>query len=169
MRSRARATPVSPLFAGVCRYYHDCFSADSRGGVLNNVLDKNQAEYLVFADGDEALITGLGYRMEVPLSLGVTAQNAAEVNRREKFLVYGSVFLVGRGPNVRRKGRPLLRAAAWPARIEQEGSRAYLSIDLEEQHINFPLLASLIDSDSEEQAQAYAEAILSQVPATPFE
>ena len=79
--------PVSPLFAGVCRYYHDCFSADSRGGVLNNVLDKNQAEYLVFADGAEELITGLGYRMEVPLSLGVTAQNAADVNRREKFLI----------------------------------------------------------------------------------
>ena len=59
--AEARATgPVSPLFAGVCRYYHDCFSADSRGGVLNNVLDKNQAEYLVFADGDEALITGAG-------------------------------------------------------------------------------------------------------------
>ncbi len=80
---RVPTGPVSPLFAGVCRYYHDCFSADSRGGVLNNVLDKNQAEYLVFADGEEALITGLGYRMEVPLSLGVTAQNAADVNRRE--------------------------------------------------------------------------------------
>ena len=168
---RVPTGPVSPLFAGVCRYYHDCFSADSRGGVLNNVLDKNQAEYLVFADGDEALITGLGYRMEVPLSLGVTAQNAADVNRREKFLVYGSVFLVGRGPNVGRKKGDLYCAPLlfWPARIEQEGSRAFLSIDLEEQHINFPLLASLIDSDSEEQAQAYAEAILSQVPTAPFD
>ncbi len=169
--ARVPTGPVSPLFAGVCRYYHDCFSADSRGGVFNNVLDKNQAEYLVFADGDEALITGLGYRMEVPLSLGVTAQNAAEVNRREKFLVYGSVFLVGRGPNVGRKKGDLYCAPLlfWPARIEQEGSRAFLSIDLEEQHINFPLLASLIDSDSEEQAQAYAEAILSQVPTAPFD
>ena len=47
--------PTSALFAGVCRYYHDCFSADSRGGMLTNVLDKNQAEYLVFADGVELL------------------------------------------------------------------------------------------------------------------
>jgi hypothetical protein len=169
--TRVPTGPVSPLFAGVCRYYHDCFSADSRGGVLNNILDKNQAEYLVFADGDEALITGLGYRMEVPLSLGVTAQNAADVNRREKFLIYGSVFLVGRGPMVGRKKGDLYCAPLlyWPARIEQEGSQAFLSIDLEEQHINFPLLASLIDSDSEEQAQAYAEAILSQVPTAPFD
>ncbi|HEX3271525.1 MAG TPA: hypothetical protein VHR15_12825, partial [Ktedonobacterales bacterium] len=29
---RVPTGPVSPLFAGVCRYYHDCFSADSRGG-----------------------------------------------------------------------------------------------------------------------------------------
>src|SRR5262249_13180176 len=43
---RGSRAPASALFAGVCRYYHDCFSADSRGGILTNVLDKNQAEYL---------------------------------------------------------------------------------------------------------------------------
>ncbi|HEU5349874.1 MAG TPA: hypothetical protein VFU63_14795, partial [Ktedonobacterales bacterium] len=164
--------PTSTLFAGVCRYFHDCFAADSRGGTLTNILDKNQAEYLVFADGVEPLATGQLDRLDVPLSTGVTAQNAADVNRREKFLIWGSIFLVGRGrpENARRKGEtfcaPLLY---WPARIEQEGSQAYLSIDLEEQHINFPLLASLIDAENEEQAQAYAEAILAQVPSAPFE
>ena len=111
-------------------------------------------------------------RLEVPLSTGVTAQNAADVNRREKFLIWGSIFLVGRGrpENARRKGEvycaPLLY---WPARIEQEGSLAHLSIDLDEQHINFPLLASLIDAENDEQAQAYAEAILAQVPTAPFD
>src|SRR5579885_523298 len=56
--SSAPAGPVSTLFAGVCRYYHDCFAADSRGGMLTNVLDKAQAEYLIFADGAEVLATG---------------------------------------------------------------------------------------------------------------
>ncbi|MEO7000969.1 MAG: AAA domain-containing protein [Ktedonobacterales bacterium] len=162
----------SPLFAGVCRYYHDCFAADARGGTLTNVLDKNQSEYLTFANGTEVLITGQVDRCEVPLSIGVTAQNAADVNRREKFLIYGSLFLVGRGPSptARRKGElycaPLLY---WPAHIEQEGSQAFLSVDLEEQRINFPLLASLIDAENDEQAQAYAEAILGQVPNAPFD
>ena len=163
---------ISPLFAGVCRYYHDCFSADSRGGILTSVLEKTQAEYLTFAETAELLVTGQLDRLEVPLSMGVTAQNAADVNRREKFLIWGTIFLVGRGrpEGARRKGEvycaPLLY---WPARIEQEGSQAFLSIDLEEQHINFPLLASLIDAENDEQAQAYAEAILGQVPAAPFD
>ena len=162
----------SPLFAGVCRYYHDCFSADSRGGILTNVLDKNQAEYLTFAEHSDVLLTGHANQLEMPLSMAVTAQNAADVNRREKFLIYGSIFLVGRGPsaNARRKGElycaPLFY---WPARIDHEGSQAWLSVDLEEQRINFPLLASLIDADNDEQAQAYAEAILAQVPSAPFE
>ena len=164
--------PASTLFAGVCRYYHDCFAADSRGGVLTNVLDKNQAEYLTFAETTELLLTNQADRLELPLSTGVTAQNAADVNRREKFLIYGSLFLVGRGPAVgaKRKGEvycaPLLY---WPARIEHEGSQAWLGIDIEEQRINFPLLASLIDADNDEQAQAYAEAILAQVPTAPFD
>src|SRR5215469_4093363 len=164
--------PASSLFAGVCRYYHDCFAADSRGGVLTNVLDKNQAEYLTFAEVTELLLTSQADRLEMPLSTAVTAQNAADVNRREKFLIYGSLFLVGRGQaqSAKRKGdlycAPLLY---WPARIEHEGSQAWLSVDLEEQRINFPLLASLIDADNDEQGQAYAEAILDQVPSAPFD
>ena len=155
--------PTSALFAGVCRYFHDCFASDARGGAITNVLDKAQAEYLMFSDGMETLLTGQATRLEVSLSAGITAQNAADVNRREKFLIYGSIFLVGRGPSpgARKKGElycaPLLY---WPARIEQEGSQAWLTVDLEEQRINFPLLASLIDAENDEQAQAYAEAIL---------
>ncbi|WIG61939.1 MAG: hypothetical protein OJF49_004688 [Ktedonobacterales bacterium] len=167
----ARGLP-SPFFAGVCRYYHDCFSADSRGGILTNVLDKNQAEYLTFSDTTELILTGQATQLEMPLSTAVTAQNAADVNRREKFLMYGSIFLVGRGPaaSAKRKGEvycaPLLY---WPARIEHEGSQAWMTLDIEEQRINFPLLASLIDAENDEQAQAYAEAILAQVPAAPFD
>jgi hypothetical protein len=165
-------TPANTLFAGVCRYFHDCFAADSRGGILTNVLDKNQAEYLTFAEVTELLLTGQADRLEMPLSTAVTAQNAADVNRREKFLIYGSLFLVGRGhaQSAKRKGdlycAPLLY---WPAHIEHEGSQAWLSVDLEEQRINFPLLASLIDAENDEQGQAYAEAILDQVPSAPFD
>ena len=167
-----RAQANSPLFTGVCRYYHDCFAADSRGGILTNVLDKNQAEYLTFADPTEVLLTGETTHVDMPLATAVTAQNAADVNRREKFLIYGSIFLVGRAPAAgpKRKGdlfcAPLLY---WPARIEHEGSQAWLEVSLDEQRINFPLLASLIDAENEEQAQAYAEAILAQVPSAPFD
>ncbi|HEY7833300.1 MAG TPA: AAA domain-containing protein [Ktedonobacterales bacterium] len=163
--------PTSAAFAGVCRYFHDCFAADARGGVLTNVLDKHQAEYLTFADSVEVLLTGQIDRLEVNLSTGVTAQNAADVNRREKFLIYGSIFLVGRG-RASGKSRGELYCAPllyWPAHIEQEGSQAFMSVDLEEQRINFPLLASLIDAENDEQAQAYAEVILGQVPAAPFD
>jgi hypothetical protein len=169
---RFPAKPSSTLFAGVCRYFHDCFAADSRGGILTNIFDKNQAEYLTFAQENELLLTGQATQLEMPLSTAVTAQNAADVNRREKFLIYGSIFLVGRGqaPNARRKGElycaPLLY---WPAHIDHAGSQAWLTVDLEEQRINFPLLASLIDAETDEQGQAYAEAILEQVPAAPFD
>src|SRR5579863_8569456 len=136
------AGPTSQLFAGVCRYFHDCFAADSRGGTLTNVFDGHQAEYLTFAETTDLLLTGQADRLEVPLSTGVTAQNAADVNRREKFLVYGSLYLVGVGPAApgKKKGEmycaPLLY---WPAHIEQDGSRAWLSVELDEQRINFPL------------------------------
>jgi AAA domain/REase_MTES_1575 len=168
----APSAQASSHFAGVCRYYHDCFSADSRGGILTNILDPNQADYVTFAEVSELILTGQAGQLEMPLGKAVTAQNAADVNRREKFLVYGSLFLVGRGPSPSAKKRGELYCAPllyWPARIDHEGSQAWMTVDLEEQRINFPLLASLIDAENDEQAQAYAEAILAQVPTAPFD
>ena len=172
------ANPASPtssfstLFAGVCRYYHDCFSADSRGGILTNVLDKNQAEYLTFADGRDVLLTGAASQLEMPLA---TARHRAERRRCQPprevphlwvDLPGGSRALSERSQKGELYCAPLLY---WPARIEHEGSQAWLAIDLDEQRINFPLLASLIDAENDEQAQAYAEAILAQVPTAPFD
>ncbi|HKD75530.1 MAG TPA: AAA domain-containing protein [Ktedonobacterales bacterium] len=159
----------SPVFARVARYFHDCFAADARGGVLKDIFE--QTDYRVFAEGSETLLTGADARMAVPVKIGIEAQNAADINRRERFLIYGSVFLVGRG---QARGRnpgerfcaPLLY---YPARIEMEGGRAFMSVSLDEQHVNFPFLSTFIDAESDEQAQAYAEAILAQVPYPPLQ
>ncbi len=171
------ATPAQPApataarsatFARIARYFHDCFAADARGGVLKDIFE--QTDYRVFATGSEQLVTGADSRMPVPVKMGIEAQNAAEINRRERFLIYGTVFLVGRGQargnNAgERFCAPLLY---FPARIDVEGGKAFASVTLDEQHVNFPLLSTFIDAESDEQAQAYAEAILAQVPTAPL-
>ncbi len=159
---------TTTTFARVARYFHDCFAADARGGVLKDIFE--QTDYRVFADGQETLLTGADARMAVPVKVGIEAQNAAEINRRERFLIYGAVFLVGqgqaRGRNVgERFCAPLLY---YPARVEMEGGRTFVSVALDEQHVNFPLLSTFIDAESDEEAQAYVEAILAQIPTPPL-
>ncbi len=159
---------ASPLFARVARYFHDCFASDARGGILKDIFE--QTDYREFAVGTEMLLTGAEARMQIPVKTGIEAQNASEINRRERFLIYGAVFLVGK---VKDRGKasgerfcaPMLY---YPARVDIEGNKAFVSAALEEQHVNFPLLSTFIDAESEEQAQAYAEAILAQVPSPPF-
>ncbi len=162
------ASGSSTAFMRVARYFHDCFAADARGGILKDVFE--QTDYRVFAEGREALLTAAEPRMAIPVKTGIEAHNAAEMNRRERFLVYGAIFLVGKGqPRGKSAGEkfcaPLLY---YPARIDLEGSRAFVSAELDEQHLNFPLLSTFIDAESDEQAQAYAEAILAQVPSPPL-
>ncbi len=159
----------SGAFLRVARYFHDCFAADARGGILKDVFE--QTDYRVFAGGTELLLTAAEARMQVPVKIGIEVHNAAEINRRERFLIYGSVFLVGkgqaRGKNAgERFCAPLLY---YPAHIELEGASSYVSVALDEQHVNFPLLSTFIDAESDEQAQAYAEAILAQVPSPPLQ
>ncbi len=168
LAGQAPPANASQGFLRVARYFHDCFAADARGGILKDVFE--QTDYRVFASGTETLLTAADTRMSVPVKTGIEVHNAAEINRREKYLIYGSVFLVGkglaRGKNAgERFCAPLLY---YPARVELEGSQSFVSVALDEQHVNFPLLSTFIDAESDEQAQAYAEAILSQVPAPPF-
>jgi len=159
----------SAVFARIARYFHDCFAADARGGVLKDIFE--QTDYRVFATQQETLLTGIEARMAVPVKVGIEAQNAADINRRERFLIYGSIFLVGkgqaRGKNAgERFCAPLLY---YPARIDMEGGKAFVTASLDEQHVNFPFLSTFIEAESDEQAQAYAEAILAQVPYPPLE
>lgn len=160
--------PSSIAFARVARYFHDCFAADARGGVLKDIFE--QTEYRVFAQGNEVLLTGIEDRMVIPVKIGIEAHNAAEINRRERFLVYGSIFLVGQGqPRGKNAGERICAPLVYyPAHIDIQGSKSSLTILPEEQHVNFTLLSTFIDAESDEQAQAYAEAILSQVPTPPL-
>jgi hypothetical protein len=165
----APAANASGAFLRVARYFHDCFAADARGGILKDIFE--QTDYRVFASGTEQLLTASEARMSVPVKIGIEVHNAAEINRRERFLIYGSVFLVGkgqaRGKNTgERFCAPLLY---YPARIDLEGATAFVSASLDEQYVNFPLLSTFIDAESDEQAQAYAEAILAQVPTAPLQ
>ena len=167
MEPMAPATAANP-FMRVARYFHDCFAADARGGILKDIFE--QTDYRVFAEGTETLLTAAETRMNVPVKIGIEVHNASEINRRERFLIYGSVFLVGKG-QARGKNSgekfcaPLLY---YPARIDLDGAHATVTVALDEQHVNFPLLSTFIDAESDEQAQAYAEAILAQVPVPPL-
>src|SRR5579875_527050 len=144
------AANASGAFLRVARYFHDCFAADARGGILKDIFE--QTDYRVFAGGSEQLLTAQENRMEVNVKIGIEVHNAAEINRRERFLIYGSVFLVGKG---QARGKyagekfcaPLLY---YPAHIELEGSKAFVSVALDEQHVNFPLLSTFIDAESDE-------------------
>ncbi len=159
---------TSEVFARVARYFHDCFAADARGGVLKDIFE--QTDYRVFATGNEQLLSGEAAKMAAPVKTGIEAQNAADMNRRERFLIYGSIFLTGKA-QARGRGAgerfcaPLLY---YPAHIDIDGGKAFVSVSLEEQYINFPLLSTFIEAESDEQAQAYAEAILAQFPSAPF-
>jgi hypothetical protein len=166
--TRTSEPTQSATFARMARYFHDCFASDARGGVLKDIFE--QTDYRVFAEGTETLVTGAEPRLPVPVKVGIEAQNAADINRRERFLIYGTVFLVGQGQARRAGGgerfcAPLLY---YPAHIDLEGGKAFVSVALDEQHVNFPLLSTFIDAESDEQAQAYAEAILAQVPTAPL-
>ena len=120
--------PTSALFAGVCRYYHDCFSADSRGGIAQQRPRQEPGRIPRLRRWRRTA----HHRPGLPHGgAAEPRRHRAERRRRQSPREVPDLGLGlprrARTPNVGRKKGDLYCAPLlfWPARIEQEGSRAY--------------------------------------------
>ncbi len=134
------ATPSQILF-----YLRNCYEADNREATLFDIFGDSVRHRIVLSGRDE-LLTGLFPRVVVDSEKGRKAQRAAQVSGREHTLVVGAFFLVGRPPARRdlpsRICTPLI---FFPARLEEQDSLSYLTVDFSRQRLNCPVLARPLD------------------------
>lgn len=125
------------------QYFRDCYEADNRETGIANLFSKKY-RHVSFLSGTEDLLRGLLDRVPIDREKGVAAQKEAELYRKDKTLVYCAFPLVGQ---VAEGGRLPARLCAplvfFPATIEDEDSLAFLSVDLTQQRVNFPVLSAL--------------------------
>lgn len=133
--------------AAKIRYLASCHEADNRESAIFDLFHRD-VKHRHFATGTEMLVSGLQDALAVPPEIGRKALEEATLYKRERSLVYGAFFLVGR---IEIDGKPRRLAAPlfhFPASLEREtvgGEDAtFLRMSSTEPTLNFPVLAELL-------------------------
>jgi hypothetical protein len=109
---------VSPTAAKI-RFLASCHEADNRESAIFDLFHMD-VKHRHFATGTEVLVSGIQDALAVPPEIGRSALEEAALYKRERSLVYGVFFLVGRieiDGKPRRLAAPLLH---FPASLERE-------------------------------------------------
>ncbi len=133
----------------IVSFFRSCYEHDNRQTTFWNIFHTS-IEHRFFMEGEEELLTGdLPYAPIYP-EPGLAAKKAAHVYRKEKDLVYCSLFIVG--TIIRQEQSQIICAPILihPAHILEKDSYVFLQANLNERQLNQRLLKAIQKVDSEE-------------------
>lgn len=144
--------------AGIIRYFRDCYEADNRRAAIWNIFHPS-VEHRLFVEGKEELLNSFLPFTAIDPERGLAAMKAAYLYRKEKDLVYCSLFVVGwmraREQEPQAICAPLI---IHPVEILEEAPHVFLKLDLNHRQINHRLLDNLQDdADEKSLAERLAE------------
>jgi hypothetical protein len=143
-----------------------CYEADNRETGIANLLGRKY-RHVTFLEGTEDLLRGLLERAPIHHDRAIAAQKEAALFRKDKTLVYCALLLVGRGGGDKRlPARLCAPLFFFPATVVEDESAAFVTVDLSQQRVNFPVLAALAGQN--EAGGASVEDLLAELPRAPF-
>lgn len=153
----------------VCNYLHDCVREEVKSSTFRNLKADKENKW-VFLEGDEKILTTFE-----PVLLNM-AQNPdlnelmiqSNVNQKERYLIYGYLFLVGKNTKSRKNNEFLTPILYAPAQIDREGTNLKISITEDSLSLNTGAISQLIQREDEQETDAMLEGLLDVVPSLPI-
>ncbi|MBQ8476040.1 AAA family ATPase, partial [bacterium] len=153
----------------VCNYLHDCVREEVKSSTFRNLKGDKENKW-VFLDGVEQAFTSY----DEPLLLDGTNSNLTELmtlslmSPKEKYLIYGFLFLVGKNTKTRKNNEFLTPILYSPAKLERDGLNIKLTILEDSLSLNTGAIAQLIQREDEEETDAMLSGLLDVVPQLPL-
>lgn len=153
----------------LCLYLHDCVREEVRSSAFRN-LNQDKENRWFFIDGDESILTS----PESSLNLDGTDSTLteimvqAEVSQKDRYLIYGHLFLTGRNPKRKRSEEFLTPILYTPCKLERTGLIIKCSLSEETISLNTGALSELLKSDDEDEVEHLLEGLIDAVPELPL-
>ena len=92
----------------------------------------------------------------------------SEMNQKDKYLIYGYLFLVGKNGKSKKNNEFLTPILYAPAKLERVGINIQLSIQEDTLSLNTGAIAQLIQREDEQETDAMLAGLLDVVPKLPL-
>ena len=151
-------------------YLHDCVREEVQSSTFRN-LKQDKDNKWIFLKGEEQLFS----KYDEPLSLDGSDSSLtelmilSEMSQKDKYLIYGHLFLVGKSARSRRKNEYLTPLLYMPCKLERNGVNIDCILQDEVLSVNTGALTALMrKSDDEDEMEHMLDGLLEVVPDLPL-
>ncbi len=154
----------------ISQYLHDCVREEVKSSTFRNLKGDKDNKWIFLKEKETLLTDGLEY-----LKLDGANPNLTELmiqsenNSKDKYLIYGYMFLVGRNGKSKRRNEFLTPLLYVPCKLERNGVNINCIRQEDILSLNTGALASLMKkSDDDDEVDSFLEGILDVVPDLPI-
>lgn len=151
-------------------YLHDCVREEVQSSTFRNLKQDKDNKWL-FLHGDEELFANF----DSPLMLEGSNSDLtelmiqSEMSQKDKYLIYGHLFLVGKNSKSKKKNEFLTPLLYTPCRLEREGVSISCTLQDDVLSLNTGALTALMrKSDDEDEMEHMLDGLLEVVPELPL-
>ena len=151
-------------------YLHDCVREEVQSSTFRN-LKQDKDNKWIFLSGEEHLFT----EFDKPLYLDGSDSSLtelmiqSEMSQKDKYLIYGHLFLVGKSSRSKKKNEFLTPLLYTPCKLEREGKNINCILQDELISLNTGALTALMrKSDDEDEMEHMLDGLLEVVPDLPL-
>ncbi|MCR5265570.1 MAG: AAA family ATPase [Cyanobacteria bacterium RUI128] len=151
-------------------YLHDCVREEVKSSTFRNLKADRDNKWIFLKEDDKLFTSDIEYlRLDGSDSKITEMMIQSELNQKEKYLIYGYMFLVGGNPKSKKKNEFLTPLLYMPCRLERNGVNINCMLTDEFLSLNTGALTSLMQKNGdEEEMEQLLEGLLNVVPTLPI-
>lgn len=154
----------------LCQYLHDCVREEVKSSTFRN-LKQDKDNKWIFLKEEEKLFHQFGeyLRLDGSDSKLTELMIQSELSQKDKYLIYGYLFLVGKNGKQKKHNDFLTPLLYMPCKLERNGVNINCILQDEVLSLNTGALATLIKkTDDEDEVEQLLEGLLDVVPELPL-
>lgn len=151
-------------------YLHDCVREEVKSSTFRNLKSDKDNKWIFLKEEDKLFTSNIEYQKFDGSDTKLTElMIQSELNQKEKYLIYGYLFLVGGNSKSRKKNEFLTPLLYMPCKLERNGININCMLTDEFLSLNTGALTSLMQkNDDEEEMEQLIEGLLEVVPTLPI-
>lgn len=151
-------------------YLHDCVREEVKSSTFRNLKSDKDNKWIFLKEDDKLFTSGIEYqKFDGSDSKLTELMIQSELNQKEKYLIYGYLFLVGGNGKNRKRNEFLTPLLYMPCKLERNGVNINCMLTDEFLSLNTGALTSLMQKNGdEEEMEQLVEGLLDVVPQLPI-